>query len=95
MNQSKEKHKKNHNQNNFGEFLMPQSTRYLGKIGIIGIVVGLSILYYDAYRINQMFPVGYQIHEHPEIHIVIIGMVITFLGTGIFIVNFSKGRRVV
>lgn len=68
---------------------------HLGKIGILMMVTGMIILYSDGIRLIQIVPVGYQFYEHPEIHIPIIGIIIAFLGVGIFIYNFSKGRNVV
>ena len=68
---------------------------HLGKFGLAVMISGLSILYYDAYRINQIFPVNYRFYEHPEIHIPIIGIIIAFVGTSVFIVNFIKGRKVI
>ena len=59
------------------------------------MAIGLVILYYDGYRLMQMFPTGYQVSNHPEIHIPIIGIMIAFAGTAIFLYNFSKGRRVI
>ena len=71
-----------------------QSSGILGKIGIFLMIVGLGILYYDGYRLMQMFPTGYQIHNHPEFHVPMIGMAIAFAGTAIFIRNFLKGGKV-
>jgi len=75
--------------------LSQKSNNHLGKIGLSIMAIGLIILYYDAYRLTQLFPTGYHYYEHPEIHIPIIGMIIAFTGTAIFIYNFSKGRKVI
>ena len=66
----------------------------LGKIGILIMVIGMVLLFYDSYVINQMFPTNYHFYEHPEVHIPIIAMLIAFSGTGIFIIHFKKGRNV-
>ena len=67
----------------------------LGKIGLGIMTTGLIILYYDAYRLTQLFPTNYHFYEHPEIYVPIIGMAIAFFGISIFIFNFSKGKRVI
>jgi uncharacterized protein YjeT (DUF2065 family) len=74
---------------------LSKSKSQLGKIGIVLIVIGMIILYADAIKLTQTVQVGYQFYEHPEIHIPIIGFIVAFLGTGIFIYNFSKGRNVI
>ena len=56
--------------------------------------IGLFILYYDGYRINLAHPRNYHFYEHPEIYIPIMGMLIAFFGTAIFIYNFKKGRYI-
>ena len=66
-----------------------------GKIGLVIMVVGMIILYADGTRLTQTVPVSYQFYEHPEIQIPIIGIMIAFFGTAIFIYNFSKGRNVI
>jgi len=71
------------------------SKSQLGKIGIVMMAIGMIILYADGIKLTQTVPAGYQFYEHPEIHIPIIGFIIAFLGTGIFIYNFSKGRNVI
>ena len=68
---------------------------YLGKIGLVIMTVGLIILYYDAYVLIQLFPTGYLFFDHPQVHVPIIGMLIAFGGTSVFIYNFSKGKKVV
>ena len=72
-----------------------KSKNHLGKIGLLVMVIGLAIVYYDSFRLIQTIPTGYQFYEHPEIHIPIIGMIIAFSGTGLFIYNFIKGRNVI
>ena len=42
-----------------------------------------------------MFPVNYVFYQHPEIYIPILGMIIAFVGTFLFIFNFVKGRTVI
>ncbi len=74
---------------------LSKSKSQLGKIGIVIIIIGMIILYADGIRLTQTVPTGYQFYEHPEIHIPIIGFIIAFLGIGIFIYNFSKGRNVI
>ena len=74
---------------------LSKSKSQLGKIGLVIMVIGMIILYADGIRLTQTVPVGYQFYEHPEIHIPIIGIVIAFLGTALFIYNFSKGRNVI
>ena len=74
---------------------LSKSKSQLGKIGIVMMAIGMIILYADGIQLTQTVPVGYQFYEHPEIHIPIIGFIVTFLGTGIFIYNFSKGRNVI
>jgi len=66
-----------------------------GKIGLVIMVTGMIILYVDGIRLASTVSVGYQFYEHPEIHIPIMGIIIAFLGTAIFIYNFSKGRNVI
>ncbi len=56
---------------------------------------GLVILYFDAIRLNQNLPTNYHFYEHPEIYIPIIGMLIAFLGTSIFIINLRRGLSVI
>jgi len=75
--------------------LSQKSNGHLGKIGLSIMVIGMTILYYDGIRLVQLFPTGYHYYEHPEIHVPIICTLIAFLGTGIFIYNFSKGRKVI
>ena len=55
----------------------------------------MGVLFYDAYNINQFYPMNYVFYQHPEIYIPIIGMSVAFLGTFIFIFNFVKGRTVI
>ena len=74
---------------------LSKSKSQLGKIGIVLMVIGMIILYTDGARLYLTVPVGYQFYEHPEIHIPIIGFIVAFLGTGIFIYNFSKERNVI
>ena len=74
---------------------LSKSKSQLGKIGIVMMAIGMIILYADGIQLTQTVPVGYQFYEHPEIHIPIIGFIIAFLGMGIFIYNFSKGRNVI
>ena len=74
---------------------LSKSKSQLGKIGIVLMAIGMIILYVDGVRLTQIVPVGYQFYEHPEIHIPIIGFVVAFLGMGIFIYNFRKGRNVI
>ena len=71
-----------------------KSIKHLGKIGFIIIAIGMIILFYDAFRINQMYPINYVFYEHPEIYVPLSGMAIAFLGTSLFIFNFVKGRTV-
>jgi len=59
------------------------------------MIVGLVILYYDSYRINQLYPTNYQFYNHPEIHIPLTAMAIAFFGTSVFIVNLRKGKKVI
>jgi len=74
---------------------LSKSKSQLGKIGIVLMAIGMIILYADGIRLTQTVPVGYQFYEHPEIHIPIIGFIVAFLGMGIFIYNFRKGRNVI
>jgi len=74
---------------------LSESKSQLGKIGIVLIIIGMIILYTDGIRLTQTVTIGYQFYEHPEIHIPIIGFIVAFLGMGIFIYNFSKGRNVI
>jgi len=74
---------------------LSKSKSQLGKIGIVLIIIGMIILYTDGIRLTQTVPTGYQFYEHPEIHIPIIGFIVAFLGTGIFVYNFSKGRNII
>ena len=74
---------------------LSKSKSKLGKIGIVLMAVGMIILYVDAIILAQTVPIGYQFYEHPEIHIPIIGFIVAFLGIGIFIYNFRKGRNVI
>ncbi len=74
---------------------LSKSKSQLGKIGIVMIVIGMIILFADAIKLRLTVPVGYQFYEHPEIHIPIIGFIVAFLGAGIFMYNFSKGRNVI
>ncbi|AJM93100.1 hypothetical protein [Nitrosopumilus piranensis] len=67
---------------------------HLGKIGVVIMTIGLIVLYYDGISLSQTVPFGYQYYEHPQIHIPIIFMIVTFVGVGIFVYNFSKGRQV-
>ena len=64
-------------------------------MGFTIIAVGMNLLFYDAYNINQLYPMNYVFYQHSEIHIPIIGMSVAFLGTFIFIFNFVKGRTVI
>ena len=66
-----------------------------GKIGLAIMVAGMIILYVDGIKLTQTVPEDYQFYEHSEIQIPIIGIIIAFFGTGIFIYNFSKGRNVI
>ena len=68
---------------------------HLGKIGLAIMVIGLGVLYYDGIKLIQEVPVGYQFYEHPQIHIPIIFIIVAFVGVGIFVYNFSKGRNVI
>ncbi len=74
---------------------LSKSKSQLGKIGIVLMAIGMIILYADGIRLTQTVPVGYQFYEHPEIYIPIIGFIVAFLGMGIFIYNFRKGRNVI
>jgi hypothetical protein len=74
---------------------LSKSKSQLGKIGIVLMAIGMIILYADGIRLTQSVSVGYQFYEHPEIHIPIIGFIVAFLGMGIFIYNFRKGRNVI
>ncbi|MCH7966828.1 MAG: hypothetical protein IIB02_05345 [Thaumarchaeota archaeon] len=74
---------------------LSKSKSQLGKIGVVLMTIGMIILYVDAIILTQTVPIGYQFYEHPEIHIPIIGFIVAFSGTGIFIYNFSKGRNVI
>lgn len=67
---------------------------HLGKVGIAIMAMGLIVLYSDAFRLVQTVPSGYQYFEHPEIHVPIIGIAIAAAGTGVFIYNFLKGKKV-
>ena len=58
------------------------------------MISGLFLLFYDAYRINQLYPMDYRFYDHPEIYIPLMSMFIAFLGTAIFIINFKKGRKI-
>lgn len=69
--------------------------RNLGKIGLFVMVVGLIILYYDGISLMQTVSPEYQYYEHPQIHIPLIFMMVSFVGIGIFLYNFSKGRNVI
>jgi hypothetical protein len=73
---------------------LSKSKSQFGKIGIVLMAIGMIILYADGIKLTQTVPVGYQFYEHPEIHIPIIGFIVAFLGMGIFIHNFRKGRNV-
>ena len=72
-----------------------RSKSHFGKIGLIIMVTGMIILYADGIRLTQIVSAGYQFYEHPEIQIPIIGIMIAFFGTGVFIYNFSKGKNVI
>ena len=72
-----------------------KSKSQFGKIGLAVMVAGMIILYADGIKLIQTVPVGHQFYEHPEIQIPIIGIIIAFFGTAIFIYNFSKGRNVI
>ncbi len=74
---------------------LSKSKSHFGKIGLVIMTIGMIILYVDGVRLTQTVVAGYQFYEHPEIHIPIIGIIITFFGTSIFIYNFSKGRNVI
>ena len=74
---------------------LSKSKSQFGKIGLTIMVMGMIILYADGIRLTQTVPEGYQFYEHPEIQIPIIGIIIAFFGTSIFIYNFSKGRNVI
>jgi hypothetical protein len=74
---------------------LSKSKSQFGKIGLTIMVMGMIILYADGIKLTQTVSEGYQFYEHPEIQIPIIGIIITFFGTGIFIYNFSKGRNVI
>ena len=74
---------------------VPKSKSQFGKIGLAIMAAGMIILYADGIRLTQTVPVGYQFYEHPEIQIPIIGIIVAFFGTAIFIYNFSKGRNVI
>ena len=75
--------------------LSQKPARHLGKIGFTIIAAGMILLFYDAYKINQLYPMNYAFYQHPEIYVPIIGMSIAFFGTFIFIFNFVKGRTVI
>ncbi|MGI9565547.1 MAG: hypothetical protein ACR2LL_00855 [Nitrosopumilus sp.] len=75
--------------------MFQKSTRHLGKIGFIVIAIGMILLFYDAYRINQLYPMNYVFYQHPEMYVPIMGMSIAFIGTFLFIFNFVKGRTVI
>ena len=72
-----------------------KSKSQFGKIGLVIMVAGMIILYVDGIRLTQTVSAGYQFYEHPEIQIPIIGIIIAFFGTAIFIYNFSKGKNVI
>ena len=74
---------------------LSKSKSHFGKIGFSMMIIGMIILYADGIRLTQTVPIGYQFYEHPEIHIPIIGIIITFLGTFLFIYNFNKGRNII
>jgi len=74
---------------------LSKSKSQFGKIGLAIMVTGMIILYADGIKLTQTVSVGYQFYEHPEIQIPIIGIMIAFFGTTIFIYNFSKGRNVI
>jgi len=74
---------------------LSKSKSQFGKIGLAIMVAGMIILYADGIKLTQTVSVGYQFYEHPEIQIPIIGIMIAFFGTTIFIYNFSKGRNVI
>ena len=74
---------------------LAKSKSQFGKIGLTIMVIGMIILYADGIRLTQTVPEGYQFYEHLEIQIPIIGIIIAFFGTGIFIYNFSKGRNLI
>ena len=76
------------------ENISHQSKRTFGKVGLLLIAVGFAILFYDSYQLTQMFPTDYQFINHPAFHVPIIGMIIIFTGTAIFIHNFLKGDKV-
>ncbi|MGH1522509.1 MAG: hypothetical protein ACRBB2_09215 [Nitrosopumilus sp.] len=69
-------------------------SKSFGGVGIIIMISGLSFLFYDAYRINQLYPVGYRFYDHPDIYVPLVSMFIAFLGTAIFIINFQRGRKI-
>ena len=75
--------------------LSQKLNNHLGKIGLLIMVTGMLILYYDGIRLIPIVPIGYQFYEHPEIHIPIISMIMAFVGLGIFIYNFRKGEKVI
>ena len=72
-----------------------KSNNHLGKIGLSIMVIGMVILYYDGIRLISTVSPGYQFYEHPEIHIPLISMILSFVGVGIFVYNFSKGGKVI
>ena len=58
------------------------------------MISGLFFLFYDAYRINQLYPTDYRFYDHPDIYIPLTCMFVAFLGTAIFIINFKKGYKI-
>ncbi len=75
--------------------LSQKPNNHLGKIGLSIMVIGMVILYYDGMSLISIVPSGYQFYEHPKIYVPIISMIVSFVGVGIFIYNFSKGGKVI
>lgn len=80
---------------NESENMSKKPKSHLGKIGLAIMIIGLGVLYYDGISLSQSVPAGYQYYEHPAIYIPIIFIIVAFVGVGIFIYNFSKGRNVI
>jgi hypothetical protein len=74
---------------------LSESKSHLGKIGLLIMTIGMIILYADGISLTKTVQASYHFYEHPEIYIPIIGILIAFFGTAIFIYNFSKGRNVI
>ena len=74
---------------------LQKSKSHLGKLGLVIMIIGLAVLYYDGISLSQTVSGEYRFYEHPSLHIPIIFTIVSFMGIGIFLYNFSKGRNVI